>query len=76
MESHALDGLARMGECITHQAQVMRIQLNGFVRRQRLIVKHVEVAQNTTIGPASPMAHEAEPTGQPQERKRSGYGLI
>jgi hypothetical protein len=65
METHTLDGFARMGECIADQAQVMRIQLNCFVGRERLIVKDVEVTQNASIGGASAMAHHAEPTGQP-----------
>jgi hypothetical protein len=63
MEPYALDCFTRMRECIAHQAQVMRIQLDGFVGRKRLIVQHIEITQNTTISPASPVAHHAEPTG-------------
>ncbi|OJW46954.1 MAG: hypothetical protein BGO63_15620 [Candidatus Accumulibacter sp. 66-26] len=64
-----------MVECLTDQPEVIRVELHGFKGAQRLVMQHVEVAQNAA-GRVASAPHQAEPPRQAQQGQGASNGFV
>ena len=71
VDADVLHRLARMGQRLAYQVQVVGIELHGLEGRQRLIVQHVQVALDAPGARIAPTPHQTEPARQAQQRERA-----
>jgi outer membrane lipoprotein SlyB len=60
--------LAALGQRLTDQAQVVRIELHRLEGRERFVVQHVQVAENAPGLRVAAPSHQAQPARQAQQR--------
>ncbi|EHK71624.1 hypothetical protein PPL19_08071 [Pseudomonas psychrotolerans L19] len=68
--------LGSVAQRLAHQLQIVRIQLDCFEWRERLIVQDIEVALDTAGVRITLSPNKTQPARQAQQGQGAGYGFI